>query len=146
MRTTVGALIIALSLAAAPGCKKTDGGAASAGDKPYAVKVTPPKAGKLGTPLTARVRVEPRRGYKVNLDYPAKLEVSGPMGAAPLRQTIGKADAASLTEEELVMDASFTLGRGGEHRFTGKLSFSVCTETVCEVKSEDVGWSAVIAE
>jgi len=148
MKSSTNPLALALALTlvlAAPGCKK-GGDAEPEGSRPYAVKVEAPSPGKTGEPLTARVRLEPRDGYKVNLEYPAKLEVMGPMGAAPMRQTINSGQAASLTEQELVMDASFTLGRGGEHRFSGKLNFSVCTETVCEVKSEDVSWTASISE
>ena len=138
-------LIMALSLLCISGCKK-DGDGPGVAEKPYAIQVTPPAEGKIGSPLTARVRMEPRGKYKVNLEYPAKLEVMGPMGAAPMRQTIAKGDASALTERELIMDASFVIGKGGEHKFSGKLNFSVCTDALCELKSEDVTWTVKIAE
>ena len=116
------------------------------GEKPYAVTVTPPEVASMGAPVSARIKVEPRGGYKINLEYPARLVVQGPLGAAPMRQVILKGDAVTLNDKELVMAPAVTLGKGGEHRFSGKLSFSVCTERVCEVKSEQLSWIVKVKE
>lgn len=135
---------LAVALAVAGGCKK--GGVEDAADESYTVTVTPPPAGKVGEPLSAKIRVEPRGAYKVNLEYPARLQVQGPLGAAPMRQELNRDDAQSLTEQELVMEPAAAMGKGGEHRFSGKLSFSVCTDAVCEVKEKQVSWTVKVQE
>jgi len=135
---------LALAVAVAGGCKR--GGGEDAADDSYAVTVTPPPAGRVGEPMSAKIRVEPQGEYKMNLEYPAKLQVQGPMGAAPMRQVINRGDAQTLTEQELIMAPAAAMGRGGEHKFSGKLSFSVCTDAVCEVKNKQVSWTVSVQE
>ena len=144
MKSVAPALALALVILGAAGCKKD--GVQAPGDLPYAITVTPPAEGRMGEPLAARIKVEPRGKYKMNLDYPTKLEVQGPMGAAPMRQVLRKGEAVSYNERELVMAPVATLGKGGAHKFNGTLSFSVCTEALCELKSEKLSWTVKVKE
>lgn len=144
-RITARPLTLVLALVLSAGCSKVADPSGD-GERPYAITVTPPAQASMGSPVSAKIRVEPRGGYKINLEYPAKLEVQGPMGTAPMRQVINKGDAVTLNEKELVMAPAVTLGKGGEHRFSGKLSFSVCTDRVCEVKSEQLSWTVKVKE
>lgn len=143
---TVNALLLAGLLALGLGaCKKSgEGDSAPAGGPPYQLTVTGPEGGSVGEPLKAQVQVEPRGGYKVNLEFPTKLEVKGPAGATPEAVTLRGKDAAQLTEARLLLEPTFTVAGAGEHRFSGTLKFSVCTEKLCEIKNEEVSWVAKV--
>lgn len=135
-------LAAAVLLTAAAGCNRGKGGETSAGggEAPYRLTVEGPSRVALGTRFKARVKVEPRGAYKVNLEYPAQLAVNASGGALPGELQMEKGEAARLTEQELLMEPAFKAEREGEVVFEGKLAFSVCTEAVCEVKREPVKW------
>jgi hypothetical protein len=115
-------------------------GAATKGGKPYSIQVSAPAETAVGRSSVATVTLEPRGGYKVNIEYPLKLSVTAPAAAQSSSRELTKADARELTEKKAKMEVDYQLGVAGEHRFSGKLRFSVCTETLCEVFAEDVGW------
>jgi hypothetical protein len=102
-------------------------------------------AGKVGQELSAEVKVVPRGEYKINLEYPHKLKVSGPAAASP-KETALAAKDAKISKAELSFKPTFKLTSAGEHTFTGKLRFSVCTEKQCEIKAEKVKWVFKVTE
>ena len=114
--------------------------------QPYTLTVTPPAPGKVGTPLVAAVKVTPAEGYKVNLEYPTKLEITSPKGGNPDKVVLKAKQAAELTEKVLLLKPSFKMPRTGDHIFKGKLKFSVCTEKLCEIKKKKVQWVAKVTE
>lgn len=48
-----------------------------------------------------------------------------------------------LTKAELLLKPAFTVAGPGRHAFKGTLRFSVCTDAQCEIKTENVAWTAV---
>jgi len=69
--------------------------------------------------------------------------VSAPATASPRELLLTKKQAAKLTKAELLLKPEFTLAGPGRHAFKGTLRFSVCTEAQCEIKTEEVAWTAV---
>jgi hypothetical protein len=132
-------LLLLLVLAAPPGCSRGKG-------QSYELEVTPPDAGRPGQVLKARVLVRPARGFKINREYPSKLQVSGPAAASPTSLELSAAQATRLDDEELLMEPGFSLPAPGEYTFSGKLKFSVCTEELCEFKELPVKWVARVEE
>jgi hypothetical protein len=139
------AVAVALLAVCCAGCKRdpAEGQAAgSAADKSYRVTVEPPAAGRVGEALVATIRLEPRGIYKVNLEYPTKLTVSGPAAATPRRLELRAKDAAKLDKGVGVFKPAVKLAEGGKHPFTATFKFSVCTEELCELKTEKLTWTA----
>ncbi len=111
----------------------------------YRLEVAGPEQGKPGEAIRARIKVTPGEGYKVNLEYPTKLELQGPAGGAPGKVVLTAKQATRLTEAELLMEPSFTVQAPGEHPFSGELRFSVCTDKLCEFKKLAVKWTTRVA-
>jgi len=108
----------------------------------FALSVEAPPEVKVGGESAPSIRVVPRGGYKVNMEYPTKLQVKAPAGVSPAEETLPKAKAARHTEGEILFKPAFKLESAGEHAFQGTLRFSVCTKQQCEIKSETVKWTA----
>jgi hypothetical protein len=96
----------------------------------------------VGQVLSATITLEPRAPYKVNLEYPIKLTVSGPAAAAPRRLQLGKKDATRLDKAAGVFRPAAKLMERGEHEFSAVFKFSVCTEELCELLNEKLTWIA----
>lgn len=108
----------------------------------FALSVEAPPEVKVGGESAPSIRVVPRGGYKVNMEYPTKLQVKAPSGVSPAEETLPRARAATHTEGEILYKPTFKLETAGEHAFQGTLRFSVCTKQQCEIKSETVKWTA----
>jgi hypothetical protein len=90
------------------------------------------------------VKVVPKGEYKINLEYPHKISLQGPAGASPSALKLSTKEARAFSKAELVFAPSFKVSTPGEHRFSGLIAFSVCTERQCEVKREKVEWVAKV--
>lgn len=129
-------------------CNAKSGGtvpAPKAQGEPFKLSVQPPAPGKVGGQFEAGVTVVPQGGYKVNLEYPTKLQITGPEAASPRGVTLTAKQAAKLTEAEMLFKPSFKISSAGDHTFKGALRFSVCTEKQCEIKNEKVKWVARVS-
>ena len=144
----------------ASGCNKQGGGdpqqptaeAPAAGSPAKPDKTAPAlkleiaaSEGKVGQELAAEVKVLPVGEYKINLEYPHKLKVSGPAAATPKEAALAAKDA-KVSKAALLFKPAFKLSSAGEHAFKGKLRFSVCTEKQCEIKAEKVQWVFKVTE
>jgi hypothetical protein len=137
-------LALALAVPVLGACNAKHGGAQAPGPS-FALTVEPPGEGRTGEELAATVRVVPRGRYKINLEYPTKLKVQGPAAATPGEATLTAKQAAKLDASVILFKPAFRLKAAGNHAFSGKIRFSVCTEEQCEIKNEKVAWTAVVA-
>jgi hypothetical protein len=112
----------------------------------FKLTVIPPTPGFVGQELFATVKLVPGGEYKINLEYPHKLKVTGPQAATPQEVTLRSKQAAQLSASALVFKPVFKLSLSGNHTFEGTLRFSVCTDKLCEMKSRPVKWQARVAE
>jgi hypothetical protein len=100
--------------------------------------------GKGGASAVAAIQVIPKGGYKMNLEFPLKLKVSGPPAAKPRELEMTAKQATKLTKALLIMKPVFTLTTPGAHAFKGTLRFSICTEKQCEIKTETLTWTTTV--
>lgn len=108
----------------------------------YALQVKDPSPVSPGAASIAEVSVTPKGEYKMNLEFPMKLSIKAPAGAAPRALEMKAKDAAKLTEAQLLLRPQLKLEAAGKHQVQGTLRFSVCTKKQCEVKTEQVKWVA----
>lgn len=111
----------------------------------FILTVMPPATGVVGQELTATVKLEPKGGYKINMEYPHKLKVTGPQGATPKEVTLRSKQAAVFSESALVFEPVFKIAIPGNHTFEGVLRFSLCTNELCEMKSRPLSWQARVS-
>lgn len=119
------------------------GAAAKKGAEPsYELTVKPPPQKAVGAKVAAEVKLVPKGPYKVNMEYPLRLEVEGPKSSKPGKLVMGSKDAAEMSKKKVLLEPTFELTSAGEHRFRAELRFSVCTKKQCELKTEKLTWVA----
>jgi hypothetical protein len=96
----------------------------------FAVAYETPTA-SANTPGLAKVRVEPRGEFHMNLQYPPALELSAPEGVDVPRNQQRSRDAERFDAAGLVFAIPFTPRTGGKKRFGGTVEFAVCGELSC---------------
>jgi len=107
----------------------------------FAVSVEAPPQSEVGKSTRARVRLEPGTGYKINKDYPIKLEVTPPAGLDVERKTQRAPDAVRLDPQQALFEVAFTPKEAGRKEVTAVLGFSVCTPKACEIKKQSLAFS-----
>lgn len=118
-------------------------GAGAGEENPYAIEVRAPEKAAVGVEATAEIVVTPRSGYKINLEYPAKLVLSGvPAGTKVAAETVTKA-MMSIEQKRLSVPIRFTAEGPGAKTFSGELRFSVCNPQTCQMPRETVSFTTV---
>lgn len=97
----------------------------------YTIEITAPAA-SVGKSAAIRWTIRPKAGWKLNAEYPVKLEVPavGALGIAA--GTLKKSDAKSFAEKEAVFELPIKPTAKGEHQVAGKIKFATCTDTTCD--------------
>lgn len=93
----------------------------------------------LGVPATSsmfQLTVTPKRGWKINPDYPARLAVAPPTGCALSKPTQRGADAVQLDEKRASWQFDLATCAAGMQQLAADIKFAVCTEKTCVEKSE----------
>ena len=109
--------------------------------KNFALSVQAPATSEVGKVARARVKLEPGTGYKINKQYPIKLEVTPPGGVDVERKTLRAADAVRLDAQQALFEVAFTAKEAGRKELRAVLGFSVCTPKACLVKKEPLAFS-----
>lgn len=149
-RLIVGSSYLLLVVIAALGCSTSSESPGSeaavpgpAGN-PFQVEVQAPEKAAVGAEATTKVVVTPRNGFKINVDYPAKLVLSDiPAGTKVAESTVTKGQM-QVEKARLVVPVRFTSESPGEKLFNGELRFSVCNPQTCQMPREQVSWTTVI--
>lgn len=97
----------------------------------FSVHVDPPRKARPGTATTARVRVTPKPGWHVNLDFPSSLTLEAPATVTLATVKLKKADATRLDENGLEFTVKLTPKTAGTSAVKGTLKFAVCQEDTC---------------
>lgn len=107
--------------------------------------VEPPPEAKAGSEVTAKVVITPTTAYKVNTEFPTKLELQAPAGItiAKAQLTAGgpdkaKGDAEAFGERELAFAVKLTPAQAGTFTINGTLKFAVCDKDTCLPKKEPI--------
>lgn len=118
------------SLAARSATAETRGG------EGYVIEVVAPPASKAGTTSTATLTVRPRGGWKLNTDYPFKLELAPGAGLRVAKPTLGKQDARTFDEGGADLDIVVTADKAGKTDLAATVKFATCDGASCEVHKE----------
>lgn len=92
---------------------------------------------EVGKPAEARVTLKANDPYKVNQEYPIKLNLVESPGLGIAATTVGK-DAVELGAKQAVMKVPLTPKAAGEHKLAGRFAFSVCTDERCLIEKRDL--------
>jgi hypothetical protein len=124
--------LLALLLLAAPAAWAADPDPASLYVLTTEGSSTTLKAGKPGTFILS---IQTVAGAHISDEAPMKLILSGSGGVEPAKATLGRTDAKSVRKPDGASDARFevplTAAAKGQGAVEAKLTFFVCTETLC---------------
>jgi len=101
----------------------------------------------VGATANTWVHVTPGKGYKWNLEYPAKLTIAGVPSHVKLAKTIFKQLKGDFkaTEKKASVKVAMVGTSAGTETLTGKLKLSVCDANVCHIEKADVKFTVTIA-
>lgn len=119
-------------------------GGQGAGDSSYALKVDAPPKLASGAEGTVRVSVVPAAGWKMNHEFPTKLEVTAPEGVTVAQAKQSIADAERFEDAGATFAVKFTAQSAGEKAFQAKFRFAVCTDATCVPKSQELAWAVEV--
>jgi len=131
----------ATAVGAEGGDKAPEAPAAPAADGNYTIETTAGelKAGEAGE---LQVKVKPAPGFKINEEYPWKATLTGDAILNPDKPELEQ-DAWGLSKHEATLKVPVQVKAAGDGKLTGKLSFSVCNDSACDViRDKDISWSA----
>lgn len=110
------------------------------GDQSYTLTLDAPDRLARGAEGTVRVSVVPKQGWKMNKEFPTKLEVQAPAGVEVVKAEQRVADAESFQEAGATFAVKFKAGEAGAKAFQAKFKFAVCTDATCDPKKQDLAW------
>ena len=106
----------------------------------YLIAVEVPGQVSAGAEGQVSVTVQPKKGWKLNLEFPTKLVVVAPGGVTLSKTKLRKKDAAHFSEQKGSFAVRFKAEAAGDKTFTAKFKFAVCTERTCDPKTEQLTW------
>ncbi len=104
----------------------------------YTVDVELPPQTTPGQESIARVRVQPKSPWHMNLDYPAKLRLEAPADVKLDTAQLTKGDAERYDDEALVFSVLFTPEAKGARKIQAQVDFAVCGDAACGPVTESV--------
>jgi hypothetical protein len=133
------ALASIVGLGAGLGLVGAGAGAAAADtrDGPsYVLEIVAPPPSKAGAAGIATVTVRPRGGWKLNTEYPFKLELVPGAGARVAKSVLRKADARRFGEGGADVDVEITADKAGQADVAATVKFATCDDATCAVHKE----------
>ncbi|MEJ7729556.1 MAG: hypothetical protein WKG00_10095 [Polyangiaceae bacterium] len=90
------------------------------------------RAGQQGS---VEVVLSCKGDWHCNEKYPMKFTCDAPVGGVSYPQPVVRRDAMSISAQRATARIPFVASAAGPARVSGKLSFSVCTETQCVMET-----------
>src|SRR6187401_766208 len=94
----------------------------------YSIAVSTPRECKPGAAVTATVVVRPRAGWKLNTEYPFKLELTPAAGVTVAKPVLKKDDARRFAESGVDVDVVMTAGKAGPADVAATIKFATCDD------------------
>lgn len=107
----------------------------------YTLLLEAPAEVSQGSPARVSFVVKPKKGWKLNEEYPPKLKLNPPEGVEVDKPNQGKDDAVSYTKKEASWAINLKATSAGKKTVSGKLKFAVCTETTCNPRSPELAFA-----
>lgn len=112
----------------------------------YTITLAAPAEVGKGAQGTAVLEVTPKKGWKLNKEFPTKLTVAEPAGVKVSKKEQTVADAVAFAEKAARWQVQFQADSSGGKDFTGLLKFAVCTDTSCDPKKEALAWKVAVSD
>lgn len=126
----------------APAAKPAASGSKKVAETPTFIVTVDAPAGKSGQDGAVKVIVKPKKGWKLNLDFPTRLTVEPPSGVSVAKKTQKKADAVEFSEKKgATWSVSYKPSSAGNKQFSGDLRFAVCTDATCDPKRATIAFA-----
>jgi len=93
---------------------------------------------KAGGEAVAKITVKPGAGYHISTDFPTELKLDPTPGVKLAKDTIGKSDADSLTEQGMLLTVKATPEKPGTYEIKGWFKFGVCDKESCHPKRQPI--------
>lgn len=132
LSTACGALLITAAFAG-PAAAKDEGGEAK---KNYAIDTSgTTTVVKPGTDGTLKLQIKPADGYKVSAEAPLKIALSSDQ-VKLAKEQLGHKDAAEKEAPAPTFTVPFSASKNGKGTISADAMFFICSETICERKTE----------
>jgi hypothetical protein len=115
------------------------GGGAQA-DTSYSINLEAPKTLDKGTEGVVRVNVVPGTGWKMNKEFPLKLQVKAPEGVTLAKDKQSLEDAEKFEDKGATFAVKFKADSPGQKSFEADFRFAVCTDATCDPKRQTLAW------
>lgn len=122
------------------------GGKKVADTPSYTVTLASPAQVGKGAQGTVVLEVTPKKGWKLNKEFPTKLTVAEPAGVRVSKKEQTVADAVTFADQAGRWQVQFQADSSGAKDFTGVLKFAVCTDTSCDPKKEELAWKVAVSD
>ena len=110
------------------------------GDDSYTLTLDAPDRLASGAEGTVRVSVVPKKGWKMNKEFPTKLEVQAPAGVEVTKAEQRVEDAERFEDAGASWAIKFKSTQPGAKSFQAKFKFAVCTDATCDPKKQELAW------
>ncbi|WP_428268279.1 hypothetical protein [Haliangium sp.] len=114
------------------------------GDDSYTLTLDAPDKVAAGSDATVRISVIPKKGWKMNKEFPTKLQVTAPAGVTVSKAEQRVADAERFDAGGAVFAVSFKADQAGAQSFQAKFKFAVCTDATCDPKKQELAWVVTV--
>jgi hypothetical protein len=122
------------------------GGKKVADTPSYTVTLAAPAQVGKGAQGTVVLEVTPKKGWKLNKEFPTKLTVVEPAGVKVSKKEQTVADAVAFADQVGRWQVHFQADSPGGKDFTGVFKFAVCTDTSCDPKKEELAWKVAVSD
>ena len=102
----------------------------------WQLEIVAPAGAKAGAAAKATVVLWVRDGWKLNTEYPFKLELSPGAGAAVTRPMLRKQDARRYDEHGAAIDVAITVAKAGTAEVRATVRFATCDDATCAPHKE----------
>lgn len=107
----------------------------------FEVHVEAPEHAPAGKESLAKVRVEPRKPWHMNTEFPVALKIDDTAGVTLEVQKQVKDDAERFDDDGLVFALPFTPTSDGPKYIAGEVRFAVCGDAACAPETVPVDFT-----
>ncbi len=107
----------------------------------FTLEVRQVPAGAAGE-RAAELSIVPAAGYKVNLEYPTRVQLSATGGLTLPKPVLARSDAREMSKERARFLLPFVAPAGAKGELAAEVRFSVCNDRQCDLGHETLRWPA----
>lgn len=109
-------------------------------DTSYSINLDAPTSVAQGSEGVVRVNVIPGTGWKMNREFPLRLQVKAPAGVTVVKDAQSLEDAEKFEDKGATFAVKFKADSPGKKSFEADFKFAVCTDATCDPKRQTLAW------